>query len=99
MSFALGTRFNPMGIWCSMNVAPVKYEGNGKFTDSQTYKTDGALLGALGIVQLFFFCVQCYCCCLPLYWTPEAAGSSSTVKVEVKDKKKKKDKKGSGSSS
>ena len=101
---ALAVRFNPVGIWCGFNVAPIQYEGNRKFNDSHTFKSDGGILAAFGILQLIFWCCQCYCCWLPLYWTPEASGASSsttvkTLSVDTKDKKKKKKKDGNGSSS
>jgi len=99
---ALAYRTNPLGAYCSANVAGIQYEGNGKYNDSWTYKKDGGVLMALGAIQIILWCVQCYCCCLPLYWTPSVDEVVVVKTVEKKEKKKKKKKdggSGSGSSS
>ena len=97
-SMAIGVRFNPLGIWCSYNVAPVKYDADvplnfnlkqgtyhfDKFSDEQTYQKDSNILAGLGVIQSILWCVQCCCCCLPLLYTPVGGD---------KDKDKKKDKK------
>ena len=68
-SLAIGVRFNPLGIWCSYNIAPIQWKDNA-LDDSHTYQSDGGILAGLGIIQFILWCVQCYCCCLPLYHTP-----------------------------
>ena len=68
--FALGVRFNPLGAHCVLNVAPLQYEGDSQFNDSWTYKKDGGVLAAFGTLQIIFWFCQCYCCHLPLYYTP-----------------------------
>ena len=83
-SIAIGVRFSPLGIWCSYNVAPVKYDSDmplnfnlkegtyhfDKFSDEQTYQSDSGVLAILGVIQSILWCLQCYCCCLPLLYTP-----------------------------
>ena len=112
-SIALGVRFNALGVWCAANVSPIQYEGKVLgmpiFSDSATYKSDGSILAAFGAIQVVFWFVQCFFCCLPLCCTPSAEGTVVIVhqakKPEPhsspkKEHKKKKDgSKGSSSSS
>jgi len=64
-------RFNPIGALCAANVAPSTYK-DGKWDDSTTYKSDGGMLAALGILQAMFWFCQCCFCCLPCLLTPVA---------------------------
>mmetsp|Transcript_37870 Transcript_37870/g.46109 ORF Transcript_37870/g.46109 Transcript_37870/m.46109 type:complete len:263 (+) Transcript_37870:3-791(+) len=72
---ALAVRFNPYGLWCSVNIAGNKYEGMGsdgkhKWSDEQTYQSDGNVLAMMASIQAVLWCFQCYCCCVPLLQTP-----------------------------
>ena len=46
----LATRYSPPGELCAVNVSPNQYESGGTWSASSTYKSDGEMLGALGIV-------------------------------------------------
>ena len=70
---AIFVAVSPYGRHCMMNIAPSHYEGNGEFSDSSTYQSDGGTMIALGIVQFMLWCCQCYCCCFPLLLTPKKA--------------------------
>ena len=85
----LAARFNPLGRNCVLNVAPIQYEGDGKWNDLSTYKKDGSVLAALGAMQALLWCIQCYCCSLPLYSTPNQHGSSKTNVQSVHSGQKK----------
>jgi len=107
-TMAVGVFGSPLGQSCVINVQPNQYEGKEIFNDSMTWKKDGQILISLGALQCILWCVQCFCCCLPLYNTPNPEGHKQLVvtaavddyeKKDKKDKKDKKKKKGSGDSS
>ena len=77
-TMALALRFNPVGAWCAIIIAPSEYKGNGEWDDTMTYKKDGELLGSLASIQAVFWFFQCFFCCLPCLNTP--------VKKSKKDK-------------
>ena len=68
----LSTRFNPLGALCAANVAPSTYKDGKWDYESTTYKDDGGMLAAFGILQSMFWFCQCCFCCLPCLLTPVA---------------------------
>ena len=78
---------NPKGVACEMNVAYNTYDGDKFETSGATYQSDQNMMVALAAVQLIFFLVQCFGCCLPLWTTPKISAHEAFEK-----KQKKKDK-------
>jgi len=89
---ALGYGASPMGRWCAMNIIGNQYKGNASlfdlmgdsskyFSDQMSYKKDQLLLLVIGAIQLAFWVLQCYCCWLPLYWTPSKEAPAVVVHV------------------
>ena len=46
------------------------------------------MMFAFAIVQFIFWTVQCYCCCLPLIYTPVKDVSHEAKKEHKKEEKK-----------
>ena len=46
------------------------------------------MMFAFAIIQLIFWTVQCYCCCLPLIYTPVKDVSHEAKKEHKKEEKK-----------
>lgn len=89
----LGALVAPASRICSFNIAPVEYEGDGKWkADGATYADEyDALLGIV-VVAIIMLVFQC-CICVPCIITPVKAkktdGGSSSSSDEKKEKKSK----------
>ena len=76
-------RYGAYGYKCAANKSPSTYEGNGKWSDSTTYASDGQLLLVLGSVQLVFWFFQCCFLCIPLLKTPSVHLVKEEEKKEI----------------
>ena len=66
----LSYRMNPYGKFCAVNIAPVNYEGDYRWSDGMTYQSDGNLMLTLCSIQAVLWTAQCCCYCIPLLKTP-----------------------------
>jgi len=84
ISFMLAGATNPMGRYCAFNKSTVEYKGDYEWDfDGMTYQSEHSMMFGLAIVQLLFWFIQCYCCCLPLIYTP-VKDDAHTAKKEHK---------------
>lgn len=85
----------PSGRACNFNLAPVNYEGDGKWDTSRTYSDEYKIIIAITIISIGLCGIQC-CTFIPFFKTPYKKEEGSSSSDSDKEKKKRKDAKKSG---